>query len=184
MKAKKLPKVAYRLLTRGDHPEAYDRLDALVEAHHEELRDAKIALAWCTSWKRDTDGNLTLGKCRRAAALDRQLHDYDFVILLNSEFWNGESTTALQRDALLDHELCHATVKIDPETDDPVVDETGRTVYRMRRHDLEEFACIAERYGIWKRDIELFHRSLRRADKQRLLPLDEQTTEAGPPAVH
>jgi hypothetical protein len=182
MKVKKLPKVAYRLLSREEYPEAYRRVTDLVTRYHEELASARIALAWCTSWKRDTDGNLTLGKCRRATALDRQLHEYDFVILLNQDFWMNPQTTAIQKDALLDHELCHAIVRVDPETHDPLVDEQGRIVYRLRRHDLEEFACIAERYGIWKKDIELFHRSLKRADKQRLLPLDEQAASVN--AVH
>lgn len=34
---------------------------------------------------------------------------------------------------------------------------------RLRKHDLEEFSTIAERYGCWKRDIEAFAKSLARA---------------------
>jgi hypothetical protein len=165
---KKPPKVAYTLLTREAHGPSYARLDRLVDEHHEELRKARIALAWCTSWRADPDGRQTLGRCKKATALDRELMAWDFVILLQQDFWLDEIVTDEQRDALLDHELCHATVKEDPLTGDPLLDVRGRIVYRVRRHDLEEFACIAARYGTWKRDLELFAQALARAKQGRL----------------
>lgn len=45
----------------------------------------------------------------------------------------------------------------------PAIDERGRVTYRIRKHDLEEFSTIAERYGCWKRDIEAFAKSLAKA---------------------
>jgi len=170
-KPKAPPKVSYTLLTREAHGPSYARLDRLVHEHHEELRDARIALAWCTSWRADPDGRQTLGRCKKATALDRELMAWDFVILLQQAFWIDELVTDEQRDALLDHELCHATVKEDPVTGDPLLDVRGRIVYRVRRHDLEEFACIAARYGTWKRDLELFAQALARG-KQQKLPID------------
>lgn len=170
--------VAYTLLAREDHEDLYARLDWLVTEYHEELRDARIALAWCTSWRPDVDGNVTLGRCKRATALDRELHAWDFVILLREQWWTASTTTALQRDALLDHELCHATVKLDPITGDPALDARGRVVYRIRRHDLEEFACIAERWGLWKRDLQLWFKAAKRSKRQPELPLDEAPAEA------
>lgn len=157
-------KIAYELIPEsGDFGEAlYARLTKLVLTHHEDISDARIALAWCDAWKPDADGRMTLGMCRRASDLDRQLHDYDFIILLNRGFWTALSVTNEQRDALLDHELCHAAVRIDKETGDPARDEKGRILYRIRKHDLEEFACIAERHGVWKKDLEFFARSLAR----------------------
>ena len=86
MKTRKPPTVAYTLLTRDAQPEMYARLDALVDAHHQELIGAKIALAWCTAWRIDTDGKQQLGKCKRASALDRELAAWDIVILLNREY--------------------------------------------------------------------------------------------------
>ena len=176
-KSRKPAKVPYTLLHRETHADAYARLDALVRAHHDDLTDARIALAFCTSWSADVDGKVTLGRCRRASSLDRELHEWDFVILLNESWWTDESVTPIQRDALLDHELCHAAVKIDKQTNDPALDARGRVIYRLRKHDLEEFACIAERYGVWKRDLEVFAQSLRRS-KQNKLPLDQPTTPA------
>ena len=153
----KAPKrIAYTLLTREEHASTYRALAGLVKAHHEELRTARIALAFCTSWRPDPDGRCPIGRCKRASDLDRELAAFDFVILLNQEFWTNPGVTLTHRDALLDHELCHATVKRDPVTGRPLEDERGRIVYRLRKHDLEEFAEIAERYGTWKRDLERF----------------------------
>lgn len=157
----------------------YRLLMELVQAHHSHLAGARIALAWCTSWRPDVDGRVTLGKCRRTSDLDRELAIYDFVILLKKSWWQdvrdvvqhpdqqnqlGRIITATeQRAALLDHELCHAGVRIDDRTGEPVTDERGRTVYRLVKHDIEEFSAIVNRRGIWKRDIELFAAALNRS---------------------
>lgn len=170
---RKPPKVSYELLPREAHPAIYKQLARLIDAHHGELKDARIALAWCTSWRADIDGHQTLGKCKRASDLDRELHSWDFVILLQRAFWESEAVEDHQRDALLDHELCHATVKLDPSTHEPLVDEKGRIVYRLRRHDIEEFACIGQRYGTWKRDLELFAQALSKYKAQPKLPMDD-----------
>lgn len=181
-KPRKPPKVAYRLLTRDDHEDLYARLDRLVAANHDEVRFAHIALAWCTSWRRDVDGHLVLGRCKRATALDRELHAWDFVILLNEAFWTDESVDDAQREALLDHELCHCGVKYGDDGE-PVEDERGRVVYRVRKHDLEEFSEIASRHGTWKKNIEDFWRALQRGRQQRL-PLDQAPPADDARAVH
>lgn len=177
-RARRPPKVAFTLLTHESHRDLYVRLHDLVAAHHEELLDARIALAWCTSWRLDIDGKQTLGRCKRATDLDRELMEFDFVILLNREWCEHQDTTAIQRDALLDHELCHATTRDDPDTGKPMKDERGRICYRLRKHDLEEFVAIGKRYGIWKRDIELFARGLAQATARgQRLPIDDDPTE-------
>jgi hypothetical protein len=185
-KAPRKPRrVSYALIASALDPGKgmYKLLAALVRQHHDELRDARIALAWNSSWKPDVDGRVTLGKCKRASDLDRELAPYDFVIILRRQFWIDTEVTDLQRRALLDHELMHADVALD-EQGEPQVDTNGRTVYRLRRHDLEEFAVIAERYGCWKRDLETFAAALRRS-KQPPLALvppaeGDQTGEAHP----
>lgn len=138
----------------------YERLFAIVDEYHDELskHNAKIALAWCTSWKRDHDGRLTLGMCKKASELDRQLHDFDFVILLNQDFWTNPRITDAQRDAVMDHECMHMAIAVDAESGEPKVDATGRTIFRMRGHDLEEFRDIVARHGCYKDDIEAFVR--------------------------
>lgn len=176
MRRPRAKKVNYELIPRNTgalvEEAMYALLDDLVTKHHPELAMARLALAWCTSWKADADGRITLGKCRKASDLDRELADFDFVILLNRWFWKNEAVTLQQRRALLDHELCHAALKYDPRGE-PVEDERGRRVYRVRKHDIEEFACIIERYGCYLRDLELFAAALRRSGHPAFVPCDE-----------
>lgn len=161
---KKPKAVPYRLI----HPTSvagrrlYGWLHELLEAHHQDVLDARFALAWHVAWKPDDDGHLMLGQCRKSSDLEREIQDaaaYDFVILLNENFYADPLVTDTQRRAVLDHELCHAALKFD-DKGQPVIDERGRIAYRIRKHDLEEFSTIAERYGCWKRDIEAFAKSL------------------------
>jgi hypothetical protein len=144
----------------------YELLYAIIDEHHQELSqsDVKIALAWALAWKPDTDGRLTLGKCKKATDLDRELAPYDFVILLNRDFWTNPRVTAVQRRALVDHELMHAALAYDQDGH-PKRDERGRHIYRLRKHDLEEFRDIVARYGCYKDDIEAFMAALVRAER-------------------
>lgn len=181
--------VAYRFIPPesevGEH--MYALLRTLVNEYHRDVIGARIALAWNVVWKPDVDGRVILGQCRKVSDLEREVNEllpYDFVIVLRKEFWQDPCVTDLQRRALLDHELCHAAVKLD-EHGEPVVDERERTVYRIRKHDLEEFAEIAERYGCYKRDVEEFAKRLDRArhkTKGRWIgyeQLQQQLREAG-----
>jgi len=161
---KRPKRVSYELIERESiiGVAMYRLLDELVRQHHEDLRDARVGLAWCTSWKPDVDGRVTLGKCVKASDLHRELAPFDFVILLSSRFWQDTFTTDLQRRALLDHELTHGALAHGKDGE-ALYDDRGRRVYRMRKHDLEEFSAIAARYGCYKRDLEHFAESLEKS---------------------
>lgn len=166
----KVKKVSYALIKPDSIPGVpmYEMLRELVDQFHDdEISHARIALAWNLSWKADVDGRVVLGKCKKASDLDRELAAYDFVIILNQEFWENADVKDWQRRALLDHELCHAAVTLD-EAGEPVEDQRGRLVYRTRKHDIEEFTNIVLRHGCYKRDLEAFAAALR-AGKQRNL---------------
>jgi Putative phage metallopeptidase len=137
----------------------YRLLTEIITATHDELASAQIALAWCTSWVPDADGHVTIGKCKRASDLDRELAAFDFIILLRRSFWLDDRVTDAQRRALLDHELCHAGVRLDAHGD-PAKDDRGRTIYRTRKHDIEEFTGIVARHGCYKADLEAFAKAL------------------------
>jgi hypothetical protein len=155
VKVQYLPRPAKKVKpgTTGDNPYTY--VDYLIQQHHEDLRDAKVAVAWMLDVKADKDGHLVLGKCKKASDLDREFRDFDIVVLLNAEAW--KQLDDKQRAALVDHELCHATEQCD-KNGEPVLDERDRKVYRMRKHDIEEFTCIVKRYGTYKSDLEEFVR--------------------------
>lgn len=145
---------------KPDPIEPYGYLDRLTK-HHEHLSEARIALAWMLDVKADADGHLTLGKCKKATDLDREFREFDFVILLNATAWKQFSE--LQRAALVDHELHHAGLVLNKKTGDPVEDERGRKVYRVRKHDLEEFRGVVKRHGLYKSDLEEFARTCQEA---------------------
>lgn len=160
-----------RIDRKADHRGVYTVLDNLVKAHRPDLADAKIAVAWRYGWKRNKDGQIVLGKCKKASDLDKQFHDMDFVIILNFEAWT-EKLTPDQRTALMHHELEHAAISED-QNGNPKKDARGRQMYRVRKHDLEEFRSIVKEYGCYKSDIEDFVRTAMTGKKppQPTLPL-------------
>lgn len=164
----------------------YRLLDRLVKNHHHELSNAhaRIALAWCTSWKADVDGRVKLGMCKKASDLDRELSPFDFVILLSRQFWTNTSVTEQQKTALLDHELMHASVKADTTNRDEIAhDERGRPIFRIRKHDIEEFQDVVARHGTYKRELERFAQALRRAPLLRKAEKEEAKQKAGPKRI-
>lgn len=175
MKAPKRPKepkakkLSYKLIEPDSEPglSMYAILEELVFTYHEDLVQARIALAWNLTWKADVDGRVQIGKCKKASDLDRELMKFDFVIVLNREFWQEKLVEDSQRRALLDHELCHGALKMD-STGEPVEDERERKVYRTKKHDVEEFTEIIERHGCYKRDLEQFAAALRKSKQSKL----------------
>ena len=178
-------KISYKLVPReSDEGGVYAMLDRLIERHHEHLRNARIAVAWNLTWQPDVDGRCTLGKCKRASDLDRELAPYDFVVMLRHEWFESAEVTDAQREALIDHELSHAEVTLD-DNGEPKRDTKDRVVYRVRKHDLEEFSEVVRRHGLWKRDIEDFAAALERARQtkgktpEELAALRDRVVEAG-----
>ena len=183
MKDAKQKKLTYKLIEREGGPgeKMYALLDELVVKHHEDLAQARIALAWNLSWKPDVDGRAQLGKCKRVGNLERELMEYDFVIILLKEFWESLDVTDEQRRALLDHELCHGALTLD-KSGEPVEDERGRKMYRIRKHDILEFTEIVARHGCYKRDLEQFAQALQRSKQGNLFRKPDETSD-GPRAV-
>lgn len=156
-KAKKPRTVNFELISEANREGMvpYSILKDLRDKYHRHLKEARIALAWRKNFKTDRDGHIILGKCVKASELHRQLAPYDFVILLNEEVWKATQFTEEKKRALIDHELCHAAVATD-RNGDPVRNDQGRIVYRMRKHDIEEFRDIVQRHGCYKQDLEAF----------------------------
>jgi len=152
-----------RIDPTADPQKVYPLLKSLVKTHRSDLADAKIAIAWRYGWKKNKDGQLVLGKCKKAGDLDKQFHDQDFVIILNYEAWTTHLTPP-QRTALMHHELEHAAISED-QNGNPKLDARGRQMYRVRKHDIEEFQSIIKTYGCYKSDIEEFVRAAVKSPK-------------------
>jgi hypothetical protein len=144
--------------------------------HHSHLDDAKIAVAWMLDVKANVDGFLVLGKCKKQSDLDREMREFDFVIFLNSTTW--KQFNEKQRAALMDHELCHAGVAEDKKSGDQVLDERGRKVYRIKKHDIEEFESVIRRHGLYKRDLQRFAKACAEG------PLFKEIPEPASPATN
>ena len=78
-----------------------------------------------------------------------------FVIEIAYDTW--ELLTHDQRLALVDHELCHCVIDEDTERRDNL---------GLRGHDLEEFAAVVQRHGLWKPDVKYFAQVLRERELQ------------------
>jgi len=91
-------------------------------------------------------GFRALGQCRKISLKDRSVGRGDAEIVLDADHWK-ESGDA-ERKALLDHELTHIEVKEDERGH--LVDDLGRPVLKMRKHDLEVgwFHNVAQRHGL------------------------------------
>lgn len=159
---KKLKKINFEIIHQNDgkhQPEPYKILAEAREKWHTDLYQAKIALAWRKNLKPDVDGHMKLGMCVKASDLHREFWEWDFIILLNKEVWEDPEFTKERKLALMDHELCHAAPSLDKDLDNRT-DERGRQVWRIRRHDIEEFQSVVAHHGCYKQDLERFAESL------------------------
>lgn len=132
----------------------------LVRLHHPDLLECSIGLIFRSEAPR-SGNKQTWGAARKVSAQEYHFTKTDFVIWLAHDVWYGVLTETQQR-ALLDHELCHCEFNVDSRT------------AKTRGHDLEEFACIVERYGIWRQDIEPMAQAI-----QAHLPFDDQQAHNG-----
>ena len=166
-------KVVFQLIDPEERPtpEPYELLEQLRAEQHFDTAEAKIALVWQKGIKPDVDGRLMLGKCVRATDLQRELIDWDFVILLNREVWEDIDFRTEKKLALLDHEMCHAARAVDSDGE-PRIDTKGRPVWRIRGHDIEEFREVVARHGAYKGDLEKFAKALIERKVEPLFPPD------------
>lgn len=164
--------VTVKLLERehaGKVTTPYRLMEEIVAAHHPRLEGAKIAIAWKFGKRADADGRIWLGQMKKGNDLDRTMHGFDGVLLLNHEVWNSADFSEAQMRALIDHDLCHLDVVTDTNGE-PKLDEEGRKVYRIRKHDVEEFLEIVARHGCWKDDLRRFAEHAMETKDKPLLP--------------
>jgi hypothetical protein len=139
--------------------EATEKLAGKVAAKwHSDLADAGVTIDIVFVWaEQDGEGQpkgsaLThhgddaLAISQQSNLLHRALGQADILMRLNGDLWKDLSHA--QREALLDHELEHFTLKRD-ELSQPVTDDLQRPRLDFRGHDIavEGFASIAKRHG-------------------------------------
>jgi len=129
----------------GKVTQPHEIIERIIKTDRADLKDVKIGIAWRLGWRADADKVLTLGVCRKRGDLDRELDDYDFIIMLNKEAWPTLSDEHKER--LIFHELEHAQLSMD-SNGEPKKNDRGRFVCRIRKHDFSEFRSVVKKYGL------------------------------------
>lgn len=122
----------------------------LIPINHQHLDGAEILYMFRSpSWERK--GRVVGGTAELASAKFRAVagSDVDFVLTINAELWEGLPDP--KRRALIDHKLCHCQGSR----------EEG---FSIRGHDVEEFADIIRRHGMWHEGLERFVSEVRQLD--------------------
>lgn len=178
-------KLSYKIIKKSEKAgvKMHAMMKFLITKYHEELEAARIGLAWNLTWRPDADGRATLGKCRLVGNLDREFMEFDFIVILLREWWEDADVTENHRKALLDHELCHAMPVLD-KNQEPKEDERGRKLWRLRKHDIQEFSQIVDRYGCYTKDLGAFAKAMQRGKQRNLFSAssvepEEREPEAG-----
>lgn len=106
-----------------------------------------------------TRNKTVLAKIKKMSALEQALtwaeeeHNYELMLIVNETAWLAMSES--QKVALLDHEFCHVVMEYK---------EDGSQKLTMVGHDVEEFAAVIKRHGLWKQDLEDFGETLAQLD--------------------
>lgn len=119
--------------------EVLEMAQSLIERHHQRLANARIAFVFRDEAQTSGDKEVW-GQASKISDKLKPHLEADFLIWLAEDIW--KHLAPRQRMALLDHELCHCEY-------DHIEDKS-----RIRKHDIEEFFCIIERYGFWRNDLE------------------------------
>lgn len=137
-------------------PDAEQIAQDLIGKHHTHLADIRVEFVFRDKASK-SNGKIVLGKARKVTGLNafvaRRTEDGEdtggeefFVIELAHDEWRSMSLR--QKRALVDHELMHCTITFD--------EDTNEIKLGMRAHDIEEFADIVARHGVWKDDLAEF----------------------------
>lgn len=134
-------------------------VSALNNPHHEHLQQAALGFLW-TNMPNSRGGREILGQCELMPPMAMGKWQRGRAELQVAE-WFGEvpdflitisAAAGMLRDdasfmALVEHELYHAGQAVDRYGSPRFSKDTGRPIYAIRGHDIEEFVGVIERYG-------------------------------------
>lgn len=120
----------------------------LIEKHHTHLAEARILYLF-REGKWSSQDRTTWGKAYKVSERDKFIHEYDFLLVINDEVW--QSLDAPSRTALVDHELAHCGQKLNGN-------------WYIIGHDLEDFAAVVRRNGLWNENVKRYLRAAENKD--------------------
>ena len=129
--------------------------DELIPKYHQHLLDFSVKMEYRFIDKIPKKGGMEVwGSCRKISSLSASLAqdnpdgDPFFVIVISAPIWDVLPDD--KRKALVDHELCHAGAEYNDDDENPAVK------LFLKPHDMEEFACIVRRHGMWRDGLKDF----------------------------
>lgn len=139
-------------------PEVEAIAQQLIPRYHPHLLEG-VRIDYCfVSRTPRTSNKEVWGSCRKVTGLHAHLAGDGsgddspfFAVTISRPVW--DALNERQRVALVDHELCHAAVE-EPDGGDDDAPEPPKL--SIRPHDLEEFAEIVRRHGLWREDVQAF----------------------------
>ncbi|MDI6770117.1 MAG: putative metallopeptidase [Anaerolineales bacterium] len=122
----------------------------LIDRYHPHLKKARILFVF-RSEAAKSNGRRIFGHAAKVSPQMRiLLDDADFIIWISEHDW--EANSAAWREALIDHVLCHCLY--------------FQGECSIRPHDVEEFAEIVERHGLWNTELLMVNEAIQRMEKQ------------------
>lgn len=133
------------LLDSFDQAKGY--ADKLIKEHHPHLATANITFL-CRNRASKSQGKPVPGSVKRASLVEKHLSgsECDYIMTLSLDVWN--SLTSSQRLALVDHLLTRCV-----GTED---ERNGSMKWSLRSPEVQEFAEVVSRNGLWNESIADF----------------------------
>lgn len=133
----------------ADAPDVERIAHKLITEHHKHLADARIKyLGREGAWS--VGGKIRWGSAEKCSAKHRHLTGYDFIIVVNIDVW--EELDEKQQLALVDHELSHCGIG-----------DNGLCIWS---HDVEDFASVVRRHGLWQEGVRKYAEAAVEASRQ------------------
>lgn len=127
--------------------------EELIPKYHSHLEECKVRIDYVFISKTPSKGGKDVwGTCRKITNLNAHLAGEEepfFVITISEPVWNVLPPD--KKIVLVDHELCHAWAEFDDDEDNP-----DAVKLSILPHNVEEFAAIIRRHGLWSEDVKSF----------------------------
>lgn len=127
----------------------------LIEKYHGHLLDFNVRIEYTFIDKvPKSQGKEVWGQVRKISGLNAHLSNEEgepyFVMIIAEPVW--DILTPEQREALVDHELCH----LGAEAQQKETTDGSEEVIKLsvQPHDCEAFYAEIRRHGLWREDLE------------------------------
>jgi hypothetical protein len=120
----------------------------LIHQYHPILENCNIGFVF-RSEATTSGGKTVLASTRKVSDMIKPLlsQELDILVVIAEDEWSNLDFK--QRQACIDHQLCHIT--------------ENKNGWGISAHDVEEFKEILDRYGLWKPDLFMLRTSFARA---------------------